>query len=95
MSAIVWGYNLERWQTDNKVLERIKHKLMGRFFMTGMGDVPLVLGMEAVRDRNSKIVNTSHTNYNKSLQERYEIANNPACPSGTGQALSLDQPRDK
>ncbi|CAM9823613.1 unnamed protein product, partial [Sphacelaria rigidula] len=69
---------------------------MGRFFMMGMGDVSLVLGMEAVRDRNSKRVNTSHTNYNKSLQERYEIANgNPACTPGAGQALSLDQRRGK
>ncbi|CAM9870549.1 unnamed protein product, partial [Sphacelaria rigidula] len=57
----------------SKVLERAKHKLMGRFSMTDMGDVSLVLGIEVVRDRNSKTVIISQKRHTTSLVERYEM----------------------
>ena len=52
---------------DRKVLERIKRKLMGRFSMTDMGDVSLVLGMEVTRDRTKGTVSITLENYVKSL----------------------------
>ena len=54
---------------DRKVLERIKRKLMGRFSMTDMGDVSLVLGMEVTRDRTKGTVTITQENYVKSLLE--------------------------
>ena len=56
---------------DRKVLEQIKRKLMGRFTMTDMGDVLLVLGMEVTRDRTKGTVTITQENYLKYLLERY------------------------
>ena len=80
---------------DRKVLERIKRKLMGRFSMTDMGDVSLVLGMEVTRDRTKGTVAIIQENYVKSLLERYGMGNcNPAHTPGIGKELSLDQPKE-
>ena len=80
---------------DRKVLERIKRKLMGRFSMTDMGDVSLVLGMEVTRDRTKGTVSITHENYVKSLLERYGMGNcNPAHTPGVGKELSLDHPEE-
>ena len=74
---------------DRKVLERIKRKLMGRFSMTDMGDVSLVLGMEVTHDRTKGTVTITQENYVKSLLERYGMENcNPACTPGVGKELS-------
>ena len=76
---------------DRKVLERIKRKLMGRFSMTDMGDVSLVLGMEVTRDRTKGTVTITQENYVKSLLERYGMGNcNPAHTPSVGKELSLD-----
>ena len=70
---------------DRKVLERIKLKLMGRFSMTDMGDVLLVLGIEVTRDRTKGTVTIAQENYVKSLLERYGMGNcNPAHTPGVG-----------
>ena len=70
---------------DRKVLERIKRKLMGRFSMTDMGDVSLVLRMEVTRDRTKRTVTITQENYVKSLLERYGMGNcNPAHTPGVG-----------
>ena len=70
---------------DRKVLERIKRKLTGRFSMTDMGDVSLVLGMEVTRDRAKGTVTITQENYVKSLLERYGMGNcNPAHTPGVG-----------
>ena len=70
---------------DRKVLERIKWKLMGRFSMTDMGDVSLVLGMEVTRDHTKGTVTVTQENYVKSLLERYGMGNcNPAHTPGVG-----------
>ena len=45
-----------------KVLERIKRKLMGRFSMTDMGEVLLMLGMEVTRDRKKGTVTITQEN---------------------------------
>ena len=78
---------------DRKVLERIKRKLMGRFWMTDMGDVSLVLGMDVTRDRTKGTVTITQENYVKSLLERYGMGNcNPAHTPGVGKEFSLYQP---
>ena len=72
---------------DRKVLERIKRKLMGRFSMTDMGDVSLVLGMEVTRDHTKGTVTITITqkNYVQSLLERYGMRNyNPAHTPSVG-----------
>ena len=70
---------------DRKGLERINRKLMGRFSMTDMGDVSLVLGMEVTRDRTKGTVTITQENYVKSLLERYGMGNcNPAHTPGVG-----------
>ena len=70
---------------DRKVLERIKRKLMGRFSMTNMGDVSLVLGMEVTRDHTKGTVTITQENYVKSLLERYGMGNcNLAHTPGVG-----------
>ena len=48
---------------DRKVLERIKWKLIGRYLMTDMGDVSLVLGMEVTRDRTKGTVSITHATF--------------------------------
>ena len=66
---------------------------MGRFSMTGMGDVLLLFGMEVARDRTKGTVAITQENYVKSLLERYGMGNcNPAHTPGVGKELSLDQP---
>ena len=70
---------------DRKVLERIKRKLMGRFLMTDMGDLSLVLGLEVTRDRTKGTVTITQENNVKSLLERYWMGNcNPAHTPGVG-----------
>ena len=44
---------------------------MGRFSMTDMGDVSLVLGMDVTRDRTQGTVTIIQENYVKFLVERY------------------------
>ena len=68
------------------MLECIKQKLMGRFPMTDMGNVSLVLGMEVTRDRTKGTVTiTTQVNYVKSLRERYGMGNcNTAYTPGAG-----------
>ena len=46
---------------------------MGRFSMTDMGDVSLVLGMEVSRDRTKGTVTITQENCVKFLLERYEM----------------------
>ena len=66
---------------------------MGYFFMTDMGDVSLVLGMEVTRDRTKGTVTITQENYVKFLLEWYGMENfNPAYTPGVGKKLSLDQP---
>ena len=67
------------------MLERINQKLMGRFSMTDMGDVSLVLGIEFTRDRTKGTVTITQENYVKSLLERYGMGNcNPPHTPGRG-----------
>ena len=68
---------------------------MGRFSMTDMGDVSLVLGMKVTRDRTKGTVTITQENYVKSLLERYGMGNcNPAHTPCVGKQLSLDQPEE-
>ena len=68
---------------------------MGRFSMTDIRDVSLVLGMEATRDRTKETVTIAQKNCVKSLLERYGMGNcNPAYTPGAGKELSLDQPEE-
>ncbi|CAN0374271.1 unnamed protein product, partial [Laminaria digitata] len=53
------------------VLSRVKQKLMSRFPMADMGDVSLVLGTSAARDRGKERVTITQERYTKSLLERY------------------------
>ena len=48
---------------------------MGRFSMTDMRDVSLVLGMAVTRDRTKETVTITQESYVKSLLERYGIGN--------------------
>ena len=70
---------------DRKVLERMNRKLMGRFSMTDMGDVSLVLGMKVTRDRTKGAVVITQENHVESLLERYGMGTyNPAYTPGVG-----------
>ena len=77
-----------------KVLKRMKLKIMGRFSMTDMGDVSLVLGMEVVHDRTKGTVTTFQKikSFAMSLLVRYGMANcNPTYTPGARKQLALDQ----
>ena len=64
---------------------------MGRFSMTDMGDVSLVLGMEVTRDRTKGTATITQKNYVKSLLERYGTGNcNPAYTPCAGKNPYLD-----
>ena len=49
------------------VIETVKRKLTGKFKMTDMGDVSLVLGMHVTRDRGKKTLTISQEEYTKSI----------------------------
>ena len=55
---------------DVEVPGRIKHTLMGRFSMSGVGDVSIVLRMEVVGDCERKTVNSSQKSYAMSPLDR-------------------------
>ena len=81
---------------DVVMLTRIKEKLMGRFLITDMGDVSLVLGMDVTRDRKKGTVTIRQGQYTKSILERFDMANcNPVYTPRVGTELSLNQPAEK
>ena len=78
------------------LIKLIKQKRMGRFSMTDMGEVSLVLGMGVTRDSEKGTVIITQVNHTKSLLERYGKGNcSPTDNPGVGSELSLDQPGEK
>ena len=76
-----------------QVIETIKEKLMGKFKMTDMGDVSLVLGMQVTRDRRRDSLTITQENYTKSTLDRLGMGScNPLSSTGFGSKLSVDQP---
>ena len=60
-----------------------------------MGDVPLVIGMQATRDRRNKATTISQENYTKSILEKIGMAScKPSSTPGCGPELSTKQPED-
>ena len=73
---------------DIQLIEKIKRKLMDHFKMTDMGDVSLVLSMQATLDRNGKTSTISQDNYTKSILERFGMADSkPSSTPGFGSEL--------
>ena len=78
---------------DIQLTEKIKRKLMDQFKMTDMGDVSLVLGMQATRDRKGNTLTISQENYTKSILERFGMADcKLSSTPGFGSELSTKQP---
>ncbi|CAN0558857.1 unnamed protein product [Laminaria digitata] len=68
---------------------------MSRFSMADMGDVSLVLGTSATRDRGKETVTITQGRYTKSLLERYCVAScNSTYTPAVGKELSLGQPEE-
>ena len=60
-----------------------------------MGDVPLVIGMQATRDRRNKTTTISQENYTKSILETFGMANCKSTSTpGYGPELSTKNPKD-
>ena len=77
------------------MIESIKRELMGKFKMTDMGDVSLILGRQVTRDHQNKTLTISQENYTKSIQENVGMANcNRTSTSAYGPELSTKQPED-
>ena len=67
------------------MMETIKEKLMGKFKMTDMGDVSLVLGMQVTCDRELGTLIIIHENYTKSILDRFGMGScNPLSTPGFG-----------
>ena len=52
---------------DTPLLKDFKIQLMGRFAMTDKGGVPMVLGMQIIRDRGAKTLTISQEHYARSV----------------------------
>ena len=70
---------------DMAVLENIK-KLIGRFKMTGMGDVSLVLGKEVTRECEQGNLSISLDSYTKSILETFGMGECTALSTSGGGA---------
>ena len=78
-----------------QVIETIKEKLMGKFKMTDMGGVSLVLGMQVTRDRERGMLSITQENYTKSILDRFGMGScNPLSTPGFSSELSADQPEE-
>ena len=74
---------------------RLKHKLMERFTMTDMGDVPLVLSMQITRHREVVTLTIGQEHHTKSILTRFGVARcNPVHTTRSGAELSFDQSDD-
>ena len=77
------------------MIENIKEKLMGKFKMTDMGDVSLVLGMQVTRDRERGTLTNTQENYTKSILDRFGMGScNALSTPGFGSELSVEQPEE-
>ena len=78
---------------DIQLIEKIKRNLMDQFKMTDMGNVSLVLDMQATRDRPGKTLTISQEKYTKSILERFGTADcKLSSTPGFGFELSTKQP---
>ena len=59
---------------DTLLLKDFKSQLMGRFAMTDMGDVSMVLGMQLTRDREANTLTISQEHYARSVPARFGMA---------------------
>ena len=74
-------------------MKDLKSQLMGRFVMTDMGDVSLMLGMQFTRDREAKTLTISQEHYARSVLARFGTAEyNPVHTTGAGAEVILKQP---
>ena len=74
------------------LLKDLKSQLMGRFPMTDLGDVSLMLGMQLTRDREAETLNISHEHYARSVLARFGMAEyNPVHTTGAGAESFLKQ----
>eukprot|EP00752_Nemacystus_decipiens_P015081 g13435.t1 len=81
--------------SNTGAMSMVKGKLKGRFKMTDMGEVSLVLGMEIKRDRKRGTLTISQEAYSKSILERFGMSNcKPTSTPGIGPELSNAQPED-
>ena len=77
---------------NKQLLDKLKKQLMDRFEMTDMGDVPRVLGMNVIRDREEGITTINCKGYTEEIVQRYGMR---GCnPAYVGPELSLDQPEE-
>ena len=81
--------------SNTVAMSMVKGKLKGRFKMTDMGEVSLVLGMEIKRDRKRGTLTISQEAYSKSILERFGMSNcKPTSTPGIGPELSNAQPEN-
>ena len=77
------------------MIETIKEKLMGKFKMTDMGEVLLVLGMQVTRDRERGTLTNTQESYTKSVLDRFGMGScNPLSTPGFGSEPSVEQPEE-
>ena len=81
---------------DTPLLKDLKTQLMGRFAMTDMGDVSMVLGVQITRAREAKALTIGREDYARSALARDGMAEyNPVHTTGAGAELFIKQPDTK